>query len=207
MRQHALIFDFGNVFAHFSYTKACEEIGRKRGVSGEDLIANLRESGLNDWVSLYETGQMSSTEFADQVTRASRIDLDFDEFSTAWRDIFWLNEPVVDLVRHLHCKGYPLVLGSNTNELHAEHFQTKFREALEPFQALVFSYQLGKMKPDPRFYHACVSAAGRVADSCIFIDDLEANVQGAIDAGLEGIHYREFHQVVEDLQLLGIEVD
>ena len=207
MRQHALIFDFGNVFAYFDYTKACDTIGRHRGITGAALLNELRQAGLNDWVSLYESGRMNSAEFVANLRRTSQTDLSFEDFAAAWRDIFQLNEPLVDMVSQLHQLGYPLVLGSNTNELHAEHFKAQFAEELKPFQALILSYQVGHMKPDERFYLACADAAGRLPKHCVFIDDLKANVQGAIDAGLSGVHYRDDVQLVVDLRQLGIPVE
>lgn len=206
MRSHAVIFDFGNVFAHFSYAKACEEIARARDCSPEQVLDELRAAGLNDWVVEYETGRMSSDRFSDHVCQAAKTSMSRAKFAESWRDIFTLNEPIVKLAFQLRDSGYPLVLGSNTNELHAEHFQSKFAEQLSVFRGKILSYQLGAMKPDPVFYLACADAGGRPAEYCIFIDDLEANVQGANNAGLQGIHYRNDMQLSADLKHLGIEV-
>ncbi len=206
MRELALIFDFGNVFAFFSYSRACESIGAPLGKTGDQILEQLAAQGLNAWIRLYETGKMSSDEFMTHVAEASGSTLSLAELRDAWRDIFWLNEPVVELVANLDAQGYSLVLGSNTNELHAESFRVTYAEALLPFRELVLSYQVGHMKPDGRFYLACAHAAGRNPSACVFIDDLPANVQGAIGAGLQGVHYQNDEQLVTDLRRLGIDV-
>ena len=68
-------------------------------------------------------------------------------------------------------------------------FRQRFAATLDRFDALVLSYEVGCMKPDARFYEACAKAAGVSAGSCIFIDDMAVNVEGARAAGLQGLHY------------------
>jgi putative hydrolase of the HAD superfamily len=63
------------------------------------------------------------------------------------------------------------------------------------------------MKPDRGFFEACVRAVGVPAGSCVFIDDVDANVQGAREAGLLGIVYGgDTQKLVADLRAFGVEV-
>ncbi len=62
------------------------------------------------------------------------------------------------------------------------------------------------MKPDARFYEACACAAGAAPGSCIFIDDMAENVEGARAAGLEGLHYVDTAGLCDGLRRLGVEV-
>jgi HAD superfamily hydrolase (TIGR01509 family) len=70
----------------------------------------------------------------------------------------------------------------------------------------VFSYEIGAMKPDRAFFTACLDAVGVPAESCIFIDDAEANVEGARAAGLKAVHYRDPASLIHGLRELGVEV-
>ncbi len=126
-----------------------------------------------------------------------------EQFAAAWRDIFWLNEPVVRLVADLKDRGYTLVLGSNTNALHAEDFRPRFAEALRPFDAVVLSYEVGHMKPDREFFDACANAAGVPAGDCVFIDDLPENIDGARAAGMTGLVYRDVPGLTAQLRDAG----
>ena len=76
------------------------------------------------------------------------LEMSFEEFEVDWADIFTLNEPVARLVAALKEQGYTLVLGSNTNVLHANFYRRKFQETLDHFDHLVFSYEIGQIKPD-----------------------------------------------------------
>ncbi len=99
-----------------------------------------------------------------------------------------------------------MILGSNTNEIHATHLRRQFAAPLAHFDHLVLSYQVRKIKPAAGFYLACARAAERAPHECVFIDDMPENVEGARAAGLNALHYRETASLVEDLRALGVEI-
>jgi glucose-1-phosphatase len=206
MKQPALIFDFGNVVAHFDYHKASETLGQRFQVSGAKFVDRLRTTGLSALVERYETGQVSSEAFSAEFRAAAGLKISHTDFASAWSDIFWLNEPVARLVEALKASGYRLVIGSNTNELHARRFRRQFADTLAHFDRLVLSYEVGHAKPSPAFYQACVQAADAPADACVFIDDLPVNVEGARAAGLVGLHYQDAATLRADLARLGVKI-
>ena len=195
-RRPALIFDFGNVVAFFDYTRACESLGPRLGLSGAAFLRRVRERGLTPVLQNYERGEIRCEEFSRSVCALAGLDLPHAEFAAAWSDIFWLNEPVADLVRDLKARGYPLVLGSNTNALHAAQFRRQFAATLAHFDRLVLSHEVGQIKPSAGFYHACAAAASVAPGDCVFIDDLAENVAGANAAGLSGVHFRNVPTLV-----------
>lgn len=205
-RLPALIFDFGNVVAFFDYTRACQIFGEAVGLSGEAFLDRLRDRGFTPLLQRYERGAVSSPEFSRAVAVLAGLDIPHDEFAAAWADIFRLNEPVAALTRSLKGRGYTLVLGSNTNDLHATHFRRQFAETLTDFDRLVLSYEVGHIKPAAEFYLACADAAGAAPGDCVFIDDVPENADGARAAGLRSVLYRDTPGLVDDLQRLGVEV-
>jgi putative hydrolase of the HAD superfamily len=200
------MFDFGNVVGLIDYTPMFERFGRRLGVEASELtrLAHLKSAG--DLGRQFELGRLGPEEFAAQVAALGGFEMPFDEFQAAWPDIFTLNEPVARLVEGLKRRGYTLLLGSNTNVLHAESYRSKFREALAHFDHFIFSYEIGVMKPDPTFFAACVRAVDVPAPSCVFIDDAPANVAGAEAAGLQGVVYRDSEGLIADLRRLGVDV-
>ncbi len=204
MRRPALIFDFGNVVAHFDYGKACSALGTRLGLSGEELLDRLRPLGFSDLVKAYEGGQISAEEFSRGVSASVGLAVTHDEFAAAWSDIFSANESIVPLIAAFKREGYTLVLGSNTNDLHARQFRRQFAQTLAHFDRLVLSYEVGHIKPSSSFYLACAEAAGLPPEECIFIDDLPENVEGARAAGLVGVLYENTPRLIRDLASLGI---
>jgi epoxide hydrolase-like predicted phosphatase len=204
MRRPALIFDFGNVVAHFDYLRAASTLGRSLGLTGEMVLDRIRPLGFSDRLKSYESGKMSGEEFSGAVSKMIGLEISHQEFATAWADIFRLNDSIAPLLADLKALGYTLVLGSNTNDLHAAHFRRQFAEQLAHFDRLVLSYEVGHIKPTAQFYLACAEAAQAPPSECIFIDDLAENVEGAIQAGLTGLLYRDTETLVADLAGLGV---
>jgi epoxide hydrolase-like predicted phosphatase len=205
-RPPALIFDFGNVVAHFDYHLSADRFGRLLEIPGQDFLKLALDGGFTDLLKLYESGQLSSSEFHDRFCRLTELTIGFDDFAKAWVDIFRANESVHRLIEELKTEGYALILGSNTNELHSGHFREQFRGILDLFDALVLSFEVGQIKPDAAFYGACSTAAGRPPAECVFIDDLVENIDGARRAGLMGIVYTDTPRLIEDLKSIGVSV-
>ena len=206
MRRPALIFDFGNVVAFFDYRRACAHFGQRLGLTGEAFLERVRGLGFSSLVQEYESGKLTAEEFSKAVGGLAGLDLTHEEFVTAWSDIFWLNEPVARLIERLKGLGYTLVLGSNTNDLHATHFRRQFAATLAHFDRLVLSYEVGHIKPASAFYLACAEAAGAPPCDCVFIDDLPENVEGARASGLSGILYQDVPTLLRDLRAAGVAV-
>jgi putative hydrolase of the HAD superfamily len=206
MREPALIFDFGNVVCHFDYLRACARLGARLGLPAEEFRQRMLDQGFVTLLSRLECGRMTADEFAREVTHRCGITLSHGEFEEAWQDIFWLNDSVAALVEHLDTRGYTLLLGSNTNVIHARYFRRRFASTLDRFDRLILSYEVGCMKPDAGFYEACVAAAGVEGSECVFIDDMPENVAGARSAGLVAVQYVDTPGLVADLCRLGVEV-
>ena len=206
MQEPVLIFDFGNVVSFFDYDRACEQFGRRLGLTGPAFLQRLQERGFAELLVRFESGDMSAEDFAGRVMEVADLQLGYGEFVSGWEDIFWINEPVARLVEQLKGGGYTLLLGSNTNILHATYFRRRFATTIDLFDRLILSYEVGHMKPSGEFYRACVAAAGVPADSCVFIDDMIENVEGARQAGLEAIQFLDTPSLIADLQGFGVQV-
>lgn len=205
MKRPVVIFDFGNVVATFDYALACAPFASRLGLTATELIDRARARGLDSLTREHETGRMTGSQFVQDFCRIAGLEgVTESEFVAAWRSIFRLNQPVVRLIADLKARGYTLLLGSNTNALHADDFRVRFADALRPFDAFVLSYQVGHMKPAREFFDACVQSAGVPAADIVFIDDLPENVEGARAAGLSAIPYRDFPDLIARLQALGV---
>src|SRR4051794_12037379 len=90
-RTPALIFDFGNVVAHFDYARACETLGRPLGLSGVAFLERARELGFSPLVRDYESGKISAEAFSRGVGALVGLEIAHDAFAAAWADIFWPN--------------------------------------------------------------------------------------------------------------------
>ena len=61
----------------------------------------------------------------------------------------------------------------------------------EVFDVLVISGEVGLRKPDPAIYRLAADELGVAPSACVFIDDLDRNVEVARSLGMTGILHRE----------------
>jgi len=202
----ALIFDFGNVIGFFDHMKVYDRFAPRLGMAGAQLAAQLVERGFIDLLVEFECGRIAARDFAAQTMALTGLLIPYEEFVEGWNNIFWLNESLAGLIPWFKSRGYTLVLGSNTNILHSEHYRRQFAATLDHFDRLVFSHDVGAIKPAAEFYRACVEAAGVPATSCVFVDDLIENIDAARQAGLSGHVYTDTPELIAALGRLGIEV-
>ena len=207
MRLPVLMFDFGNVIGFFDYMKIFGRFGARLGMSAEAFRTLVEAKGMARLLADFERGALAPEEFSKRIQAESGLDIPFEEFAADWEDIFELNEPVGELVAELKEQGYTLLLGSNTNAIHAPFYRRRYRETLDHFDHFVFSHEARQLKPDRGFFDACVKAVGVPAASCIFIDDVELNVEGARASGLNGIVYDgDTPRLIDELRASGVEI-
>ncbi|HTB49325.1 MAG TPA: HAD-IA family hydrolase [Verrucomicrobiae bacterium] len=70
------------------------------------------------------------------------------------------------------------------------------------FDVILLSHELGIIKPDPRSYETMALKLGIALEDCVFVDDLERNVNGARSAGMQAVRYHDFEQMKADLEEL-----
>lgn len=98
-----------------------------------------------------------------------------------------LNRETIELLEDAHRQGYSLSLLSNApHELAAV---LGGHRSLAFFDHLIFSAQLGVVKPERAAFEAAVEVVARDPQDILFVDDRPANVQGAIDAGLLAVRF------------------
>ena len=67
---------------------------------------------------------------------------------------------------------------------------------------IVYSHEVGMSKPDPRIYALVCERLGVRPREMIFLDDAQACVAGANEAGIHAIHYRNNAQAIEEIEAL-----
>lgn len=195
-----IVFDFGNVVGYFDHRPTLERLAPHTPLSVAELQRRLYGGDLE---IRYESGQLDTAAFLQKVRHHCRLRCSDEVIAAAWVDIFRPNLDVGELIAQLK-NHYRLLLLSNTNELHARRFRRQFAEVLQHFEALVLSYKIGHRKPEPEVFEHCRRLAGCAAEECLFIDDLPANVAGALAVGWHGMVYRDIVGLRRDLQALGV---
>ena len=96
----------------------------------------------------------------------------------------------VALVKELGQK-YDVFLLSNNNALsmilHRPNFERAGLPLDKSFKKMFLSHEMHLLKPDPEIYRQAIAQSGYKADECLFIDDSQKNVDGALAVGMHAV--------------------
>jgi putative hydrolase of the HAD superfamily len=196
----AIVLDFGNVVGFFDHYLTLNRIAPYTDMAPQAMYAAIYDGDLED---AFESGRITAAQFLARSRQTCRLSCDDAVLYAAVADVFRPNPDVCALLPSLKPR-YRLLLGSNTNEIHALHFRRQFADVLRYFDAIVLSYEIGVRKPKPGFFEHCQRLAECPPGECVFIDDLPANVEGARACGWHGIVYRGIDDLRQRFAELGI---
>lgn len=197
-----ILFDFGNVIACFDHRIAIRKFIADCDLNVEQCYSLIYDTAAED---AFEAGRMSSEDFVRRSCAAIGYRGSPEQFRSAFEAIFTPNREVCALIPRL-AKRYKLVLASNTNEIHSQHFRRTYRDVLSHFSALGLSHEAGARKPDRRFFEHCQAIAECRPHECLFIDDLAINVDAARAFGWRAIQYVSFDDLLQQLRSHKIEL-
>jgi putative hydrolase of the HAD superfamily len=120
-----------------------------------------------------------------------------------WRARQRLIQPNIDLIRALRPPYRTAVLSNADTTLTQRLHDVGIHDL---FDAVVCSADVRIAKPEPRIYPLAAEALGLPPAECIFIDDLEANVEAARAAGMQALQFLidRGDRLDEQLRELGI---
>jgi putative hydrolase of the HAD superfamily len=93
-----------------------------------------------------------------------------------------MDEDMLALFRALHARGVPTGLLSNS-------WGGSYPHELfgDMFDAVVISAEIGMRKPEPRIFLHAAQLLGLEPAECIFVDDIQANIDAAEQIGFTGV--------------------
>lgn len=186
----AIVFDIGGVLIGLDLGRCIQAF--------QDILGYYRITELLDpyhQKGIYgemEAGRLTATEFRTLVLSESKPGSkpsDVDRCMGAL--ITGMTQDTVDTVKELATR-YPLYLLSNNNPIAMPIITGMFREnglGPETFKGQFISSEMRLLKPSREIYEATVKGIGLPAEEILFIDDNEANVMAAREAGLQARLY------------------
>jgi putative hydrolase of the HAD superfamily len=198
----AVLFDFGQVIASFDLDRMVRNLADASGAPPAVIRGHMAE--VRDLALQYESGSLTTDEFFRQVTQKTGMQIDRDRFRDAYCDIFTPIEETYGLIRALKY-SYRLGLVSNTSEWHFEH-GIRLVPVFPLFDTVTLSYEVGALKPDPAVYHDALRKLNLPPSSCVYIDDIQANVDAAAALGMRAFRYINHTTLLRDLASAGVAV-
>lgn len=196
-----IIFDIGNVLADFKWEdffrsfqldeKTFERLG-KATVLSEDWCEFDR--GMKTDQEMLELFVENDPELEETIYRV------FENMG----NIVVKNDYTIPWIRALKEKGYQILVLSNFS--HKAHQEcTEALGFLSEVDGGILSYQDQLIKPMPQIYQLLIDRYQLEPQECVFLDDLQENLDGAARFGIHTIRFVNKQQAEEELRLLGVE--
>jgi putative hydrolase of the HAD superfamily len=201
----AIVSDFGGVlttplFAAFAAFQ--DEVG----ISPENLGKAMRV-GLAEGEDLplfqLERGEISEDRFIERLEDGLESILGHRPHLHHFRQKFWgalhPNDEMIALMRELKASGLKMAMLTNN----VREWEPLWRSMLpvdEIFEEIVDSAFVGCRKPEARIYELTLERIGMPAEACLFIDDLQPNIEGAEAAGMSAVHFRDNAQAIAEIR-------
>lgn len=153
---------------------------------------------------LWSGGDIGSVTLA-EIERRTADALDLDEgalrelMNDAWAEYLGsLNRPLADYFRRLRPRFKTGILsnsfvGAREREQDAYGLQ-------DMCDTIVYSHEVGHLKPAPAAYRIVCERLGVVPGEVLFLDDVQANVEGARAVGMRAISFSDTKQAISDIE-------
>jgi putative hydrolase of the HAD superfamily len=207
MAIQAVISDFGGVLTT-PLLNSFIAFQDETGISGETLGRGMQRIAERDGAHpLFELekGNLTEPAFLAQLSEALEPELghrpEMHRFKEIYFEALRPNEPMIELMRELGERGYRMALLTN-NVREWEPYWRSMLPVDEIFELVVDSGFVGMRKPEPGIYELTLERLGDGigAPDCLFVDDVEVNIEAARGLGMTAVHFRESKQAIGEIE-------
>ena len=198
-----ILFDMGNVLIRFDRKLFLDRLE----LSEEDKALLLREVFANvEWAQMDRGSKTEATAWESACKRLpARLHLAAKQLFFRWDEPLIPIEGMYELVEELKEKGYGIYLLSNASYRQHEYWPRV--PASRFFDGTLISADVGVVKPQPEIYKLCAEKFGLKVEECFFIDDVGANIEGAVNCGMSGaVFFSDVSRLRKDLRSAGVDV-
>lgn len=195
-----IVFDIGDVLVKFMPEASVRYIGADETEVNDVLAATV---GSRWWAEL-DRGVMDEEEVIGKMIEESPKYKDairkfFDDGKELLVEAFDYSEKWID---DMKSRGYRVYLLSNyPRSYFLLHSETRMK-FVKNVDGRVVSAFVKSVKPEHEIYKILLDTYNLNPDECVFIDDREDNVEGAVKAGMHGIVFKNFEDANQKLESL-----
>ncbi|XOQ48779.1 MAG: HAD-IA family hydrolase [Eubacteriales bacterium] len=190
-----IVFDMGNVLLAYTPQKYMKTITTDVTIRN----AVLKELFLGEEWQRLDAGTITEEEAVRRVS--ARIPQYAEYVQKAmdnWHSDLTPMPGMPEIIKALKQSGYSIYLLSNTS-LRFFKYQGKV-EMFRYFDGFLISAKEKLLKPDPAIFKCLCKRYRLAADECLFIDDLQTNIDGSEKAGFHGHLFQGAEELREYLK-------
>jgi putative hydrolase of the HAD superfamily len=200
-----VVSDFGGVLTSplvESFMAFQDQTGISTEALGKAMQAATEANGENPLFEM-ERGEITEVAFLEKLTTSLEPLLghrpEMHRFKEIYFEALQPNPEMIELMRKLKASGYRMAMLTNN----VQEWEPLWRAMLpvdEIFETVVDSGFVGCRKPESRIYALTLERIGAQAESCLFVDDVEVNCEGARKAGMQAVHFRDNGQAIAEIR-------
>lgn len=198
-----IVLDVGKVLVAWEPLDTMRKLGMK-----EETVAALSDALFKSGVwNETDRGALTDEEFlALAINSAPCYESEIRKF---WEHVdmaIWQLPYVKEWITSIKRAGYQVYILSNYGSWTYEKTREKALNFLEYTDGAVFSYEVKHIKPEPEIFEELFRRFSLKPEECVFLDDLEANIEGAVNMGMHGIVFTGLEDALGKLKVLGVEL-
>lgn len=188
-----IIFDLGNVLIEWNKEKILSKICKN------DLEYNLFNQFVfqsNLWIDL-DNGKISLEFLENQLIdeMGHQYQDQIHELVWNWFNYVDLYDEVYELIKQLKKKNFQIYVLSNTSSIFHILLDSVLSKVSSVLNGYVISCEVKMMKPQKEIYLSLVNKYQLDIKDCIFLDDLEENVEAARTLGIKAFQIKERKEI------------
>jgi FMN phosphatase YigB (HAD superfamily) len=196
----AVIFDMGRVLVDIDSMLLVEKLFK--GLDASDLQELGRKTMAHPAMVKFNTGRMDPQTFHRCMCESYGLELDFEAFTSLWCAIFVTMKGMRELLEKIPPR-ITIGLLSDTDPVHWNFIRRRWAW-IDAIKKPTLSFEIGAMKPRAAIYLAAAENVNALPEHCLFVDDLEVNVDGARAVGMKGIRFETVKSLTDQLDALGL---
>jgi HAD superfamily hydrolase (TIGR01509 family) len=192
-----VLFDMEGVLSHYDRSARVDRLAALTGRPPEVVRHAIWGSGLE---ARADAGEITDTEYLHALGDLLGRRISRDDWLDARRASVAPNLDVLALAARV-AERYRIAVLTNNCRLVTDYIGYLNPAIAQLFGADVYpSASFGAAKPAAQAYLRCIDQLGVSANETLFIDDGDANVAGAIDAGLHGYRFISTDALSQELK-------
>lgn len=195
-----IVFDIGNVLTYYTWEKHIQKFGFDEATCKRVASATVQSKEWNE----IDRGVLSDEEVeALLIKNDPGVEKEIHQMFSNLGGLVEHADYAIPWLLELKAKGYGVYYLSNFSS----KCQRECGKALDFIPYMdggILSYEENLIKPQPEIYQRLMEKYGLQADTCVFLDDLEANVKAAQKEGMYGIVFTTREAAQQQLKELGV---
>lgn len=196
-----VLFDMEGVLSHYDRAARVERLAALSGRTAETVRHAIWGSGLE---ARADAGLISDDEYLHELGGLLNYPVSRADWLASRHASITPNEPVLALAGKL-AEHRQIAILTNNCRLLTDHIGYLNPPVARLFGSRVYSSaSFGAAKPAAQTYLRCLERIGVPAAETLFVDDTDANVNGAIDAGLQAYRFVSAAGLSDELTRRGL---